>query len=61
MKIVKRVYFEADGEKEKLTELAKQCKNSNELALKLDKVFGLNFTDAMFVADYWFNLIHKKA
>lgn len=59
MKVVKRVYFETDGEKQKLTEMAKQCKDSNELSLKVEEAFGVNFSDAMFIAEYWYNLVHK--
>lgn len=60
MKVVKRVFFEAEGEKVKLTELAKSCKNSNELSLEVESKFGLNFSDAIFIAEYWFNLVKNK-
>lgn len=61
MKVVKRVYFEAEGEKQKLTEMAKECKTPNELSLKVESYFEVSYMDAMFIAEYWFNLIQKKS
>ena len=60
MKVVKRVFFDAPGEKEKLNELTKKHKDFHSLAFAIESNFGIDFNDSLFIAEYWLNLINEK-
>lgn len=61
MQIVKNVYFDKPGEKDRLTELTKQYKNNEvQLASAIEREFQLDFTKAMEVASIWLRVINKN-
>lgn len=58
MKVVKRTLFEEPGEKKKLLNLLKECKEKRKVpALEIEKEFNVPYLDARFIADYWINKI----
>lgn len=62
MQIVKNVYFDKPGERDRLTQLAKEY-NGNEVrfASAIETEFQLDFTKAMEVATLWLKVLNKKS
>lgn len=60
MQIKKVVYFDKEGERNKLNSLAEKHQTESSLAVAIEREFNLPFNDAMTAAAIWLKVVNKQ-
>ena len=60
MQIIKTIWFDNPGEKQKLTEIIEASSDESSAAIAISQEFKKDFSEAMFIAAKWTEVINKK-